>query len=536
MATPKMEVPLEAAVTAAVVTLYHEKAEPAGKLVQFMVKRLFGLDANVQDLRSCAKATPGLRLQPPSASRFPFAILLLAQPEGFQGFAKDLDESDSPPVPWEIVRDLLSSGTWPLADVPEHQAFEIACWLRSQKRLNHTDLGTMLAVVKFASNGLQLLGKQGNRLVKYDESDDYQRRCNMLTMCPTGVKVGERYVATWDALRSCLQILLRDDRYGGQAASLDISRLKGFFRERFFAELSETAFGCGTLSELMSHSNLAQDFEVTSKNAPNGVKFLSLAASQYERVSDMLDPVQGFRTFRVPFKPPTSLGTFSHDSFIIKQKGPPLTRFSGMSLPHLPEDSVTIVSDDHKVLMQGTTVVSCEAKSFFGNVPQVPVKTPGITGMTVWQDIPGTGTDQEIDAIQTPRRRRSKTGKSGQVDEDVAVTPPRVARRKSQLFQGKSSRDFSSVPKSGVSLGKEVHSDCTGPSIAGGREAAKMPQEVSPKNVRGLDNDTHDILTISSLPSWCSVRHTFIDVTDFGSVVPNSVRSQSLPPHLTHSV
>jgi hypothetical protein len=532
-----MDIPLEAAVTAAVVTLYHEKAEPAGKLVQFMVKRLFGLDVSVQALRSFANATPGLCLQPPSASRLPFAIFLMAQPEGFQGFAKDLDDSDSSPVSWEIIRDLLSSGTWPLADVPEHQAFEIACWLSSQKRLSHTDLGTMLAVVKFASNGLQLLGKQGNRLVKFNESDDYQRRRNMLAMCPTGVKVGERYVATWDALRSCLRILLHDIAYGGKAATLDISRLKGFFRERFSAELSETAFGCGTLSELMSHSNLAQDFTVTSKNEPNGVKFLSLASSHCERVSDRFDPVQGFRTFGVPFKPPTSLGTFSHDSFILKRKGPPLTRCSGMSLPDLPEDFVTIVSEDHKVLMQGKTVVSGKDKSSFGNVPQVSVTTTEITGIKVRQGIPGAGTEQETDAVQTPRRRRSKMGKSGQVDEDVAVTPPRVARRQSQQFQDKSCYHFTSrVPKTDVPLDKELHTDCTGPSTASRQEAARTPKAVSPQIVGGLDNPTRDIRTISSLPSWCSVRHTFIEVTDLGSVVPNSVHSQSLPPHLTHSV
>jgi hypothetical protein len=532
MAAAKMDIPLEAAVTAAVVTLYREKAEPAGKLVQFMVKRLFGLDASVQSLRTCAKTTPGLCMQPPSATRFPFAIFLAVQPEDFQGFAKDLDHSDFLDVSWDTVRDFLASGAWPLADVPEHQAFEIACWLRSHTRLNHTDLGTMLAVVKFASNGLQLLGKQGNRLVKYDESDDYQRRCNMLAMCPTGVKVGERYVATWEALRSCLRILLRDVAYGGKAAALDISRLKGFFRERFSAELSETAFGCATLSELMSHSNLAHDFRVTSKNEPNGVKLLSLAPNQDERVSDRFAPVQGFRTFALPFKPPTSLGTFSHDSFILKRKGIPLTRFSGMSLPDLPEDSVTVVSEDHKVLIEGKPVGGFEDRSTSGNVQTVPSAVVGTPGGKLCQEIPEASTEQEADAVHTPRRRHRKTGKAGQLDDDIAVTPPRLARRHSPQFLDKSCHHFRSrVLKTAESLDKDVHTDCKNPSPTRRQEAVRPAQ-----TVRGLDNPTDGVLTISSLPSWCSVRHTFINVTDVGSIMPNSVRSQSLPPHLTNSV
>ncbi|CAE7257518.1 unnamed protein product [Symbiodinium natans] len=105
----------------------------------------------------------------------------------------------------------------------------------------------MLAFVKRAHSVLKLLGKNKGRLVPYFESEDWIRRSNMMLRAPTNVDIGETYVADEQVLCDCLSHLLADQR--GWLWMADLKRL---FRERFRAEMSETAFGCVSMTELLS--------------------------------------------------------------------------------------------------------------------------------------------------------------------------------------------------------------------------------------------------------------------------------------------
>ncbi|CAE7233844.1 unnamed protein product [Symbiodinium sp. CCMP2592] len=174
-----------------------------------------------------------------------FSVLFTEAPAGFTGFVDDSDvfeEQDGEPE----LREMLETGGWPRASIPEHQAFEIAAWLCCNAR-QPSSLGRMLAFVKRANNVLNLLGKNKGRLVLYCESEDWIRRNNVLLRAPTGVEIGERYVADQKVLCDCLHHLLVDQQ--GWLGMADIKRL---FRARFGAEISETAFGCASMTELLS--------------------------------------------------------------------------------------------------------------------------------------------------------------------------------------------------------------------------------------------------------------------------------------------
>lgn len=231
--------------TGAVAALYEAEAEPKARLLQWKVHRLFGLWLSVPEIRSQAGSTPGLSLEPPRPRRSKFSVFFTEAPAGFTLFVDDSDvfeEQDGEPQ----LREMLETGGWAWASVPEHQAFEIAAWLCCSAR-QPSSFGRMLAFVKRAHNVLKLLGKNKGRLVPYCESEDWIRRSNVLLRAPTGVDIGERYVADEKVLCDCLHHLLVDQQ--GWLGMADIKRL---FRSRFGAEISETAFGCASMTELLS--------------------------------------------------------------------------------------------------------------------------------------------------------------------------------------------------------------------------------------------------------------------------------------------
>ncbi|CAE7208006.1 unnamed protein product [Symbiodinium microadriaticum] len=180
-----------------------------------------------------------------SAKPSKFSVFFTEAPAGFTLFVDDSDvfeEQDGEPQ----LREMLETGGWAWTSVPEHQAFEIAAWLCCSAR-QPSSFGRMLAFVKRAHNVLKLLGKNKGRLVPYCESEDWIRRSNVLLRAPTGVDIGERYVADEKVLCDCLHHLLVDQQ--GWLGMADIKRL---FRSRFGAEISETAFGCASMTELLS--------------------------------------------------------------------------------------------------------------------------------------------------------------------------------------------------------------------------------------------------------------------------------------------
>ncbi|CAE8631679.1 unnamed protein product, partial [Polarella glacialis] len=82
------QVPPEAAVTGAIVSLYKEELEPKSSHVLWMVHRLFGQKLDLGELREVARCTPGLQIQvcPSMANRKKFGVFLTQPPSSFRGF------------------------------------------------------------------------------------------------------------------------------------------------------------------------------------------------------------------------------------------------------------------------------------------------------------------------------------------------------------------------------------------------------------------------------------------------------------------
>eukprot|EP00441_Pelagodinium_beii_P008774 CAMPEP_0197694946 /NCGR_PEP_ID=MMETSP1338-20131121/114544_1 /TAXON_ID=43686 ORGANISM="Pelagodinium beii, Strain RCC1491" /NCGR_SAMPLE_ID=MMETSP1338 /ASSEMBLY_ACC=CAM_ASM_000754 /LENGTH=198 /DNA_ID=CAMNT_0043277863 /DNA_START=1 /DNA_END=593 /DNA_ORIENTATION=- len=193
-------VPPEAALTSAVVWLYSEAAEPKVKLVQWLGHRRFGLNLNVSDLRNLVETIPGVYLEPSTPNRQ--FLILLEDPPPNSHFSDGSGICMLPKAMDEVSR-LLGEGGWPLSTRAEHQAFEIASWLRSSPQLCDLSFGQMLDFVQNARQR-NLLGTSRDRLVQYQHSDEMRRMCNIKELRPTGVRPGEFYVSSWPVLRGCL--------------------------------------------------------------------------------------------------------------------------------------------------------------------------------------------------------------------------------------------------------------------------------------------------------------------------------------------
>ncbi|CAJ1373156.1 unnamed protein product [Effrenium voratum] len=293
-----MAIPEQAALTGAVVALYEGQAEPRSKLIQWKVQRLFGLTFTVAHVRQVARQTPGLELEPPDAKRNKFCVLLADEPAGFPGF-QDIQTLDLSQEEMDSLSELLLSGGWPLAAAADHQAFEIASWLCASRPYF---FGQMLAFVRIA-HSKSLLGLKNGRLVAYMDSEDYVRKCNLERRLPTGVQIGERYVASDCVLRDCLRMLAMDA--GGLLWVCDIKRL---FRERFWAELSETAFGCASLSELLQLPSLQSDFFFEQAES-TGSGYIGLQRGLQKKRGNLRTLQAGMQTFAGVEGEPLSITT-----------------------------------------------------------------------------------------------------------------------------------------------------------------------------------------------------------------------------------
>eukprot|EP00927_Polykrikos_kofoidii_P084712 TRINITY_DN9012_c0_g1_i1.p1 TRINITY_DN9012_c0_g1~~TRINITY_DN9012_c0_g1_i1.p1 ORF type:complete len:919 (+),score=177.74 TRINITY_DN9012_c0_g1_i1:139-2757(+) len=279
-----LEIPLTAIVTQAVTLLYLDRALPRARLLQWKVESLYGSKVAFNDLRGACRNVPGMKIEPPDARKSNFMVLLETPPHGFDGFEDGLED----PIPesrWEEVGEVLSTGSWPSCANTEHQVFVIADHLRTwQSSSDHASsdsnvsplrdlsFGRALAVVRQSLTTHKFLGKRREILVPYKDSEERERRVNASSRKPTGVSVGERYVADYEGLRACLHFVLHE---AGSAVA--VSRLKTLFRERLGAELSETALGHLAMADLLSSPELAAEFEVWSES--KGTPFICFRGS-----------------------------------------------------------------------------------------------------------------------------------------------------------------------------------------------------------------------------------------------------------------
>eukprot|EP00928_Gymnodinium_smaydae_P079461 TRINITY_DN63383_c0_g1_i1.p1 TRINITY_DN63383_c0_g1~~TRINITY_DN63383_c0_g1_i1.p1 ORF type:complete len:582 (+),score=102.90 TRINITY_DN63383_c0_g1_i1:97-1746(+) len=111
-------------------------------------------------------------------------------------------------------------------------------------------LGQVCHFVQIAMTQRKLLGYLNGAIVPYGRSQTAVReRCaEQLSLC----RKSKYSIATWDKLHACIAELLKEDPKGG----LPLSNVKRVLRNRFQCDLSETALGHASVSELFKDVRL----------------------------------------------------------------------------------------------------------------------------------------------------------------------------------------------------------------------------------------------------------------------------------------
>jgi len=117
-------------------------------------------------------------------------------------------------------------------------------------------LGEVCHIVQLAISQKKLLGYLNGAVVPYQRSQSMvKERCAERQRPCTSAPQGKSSLASWTAVRKCLQEILKDVPLG--SGSVPLSNVKRLFRSRFHLELSETALGHSKLSELLQDQRIS---------------------------------------------------------------------------------------------------------------------------------------------------------------------------------------------------------------------------------------------------------------------------------------
>lgn len=248
--------------------LYQEEAEPKGTLIQWWVLYLTGVKLSHYQLLHHLEATEGLYLEPLTSKRLAFRVVLKEPPPGFGGFALEEGtdmKNGAPSISAELkgeARRVLASGGWPKADELPFKYFVVASWLQdASPMMRSLTFGKVLQIVRWAAFDL-ILGHKDGFLVPYEQSDEYMRQLNASTKRPTGVAENEDWIKTWAQLKALLRDLIGHQPLlpGRTRPLLEAAKLKLLCRSLYQIELSETAFGHCSLTQLLRDPELANEF------------------------------------------------------------------------------------------------------------------------------------------------------------------------------------------------------------------------------------------------------------------------------------
>eukprot|EP00403_Amphidinium_massartii_P019519 CAMPEP_0178421868 /NCGR_PEP_ID=MMETSP0689_2-20121128/26873_1 /TAXON_ID=160604 /ORGANISM="Amphidinium massartii, Strain CS-259" /LENGTH=310 /DNA_ID=CAMNT_0020043401 /DNA_START=55 /DNA_END=988 /DNA_ORIENTATION=+ len=265
--------------------LYDEEVTPRALVLQWRLQWMCGEKWNSQRLLAAVKASNTLHVEPPTPSKMNFGIFRQKDDVNSERIFSDSEETAYavPDALWTEVAKEMEVGGWLTATETAFQSFEIATWL--QGLFPDSTVGLLLGL---AHRGLRerVLGYKGALLVPYAKSDTQEKAENARQFLPTAIQDGEMYVDDWEHLRWCLAQVLK-----GTQNEIHLSALKVKFREKFRAELSETAFGHTTLMGLLSDERLGSDFVVEREsNLSNSI--LKLTDDKLAKMSFVAEALQ----------------------------------------------------------------------------------------------------------------------------------------------------------------------------------------------------------------------------------------------------
>jgi len=196
-----------------------------------------------------------------------FVARLDPEPADFVDFQDDMNalaDSEESLIPGDLQREAAQHfliGGWQFSQDMMHDKYVLAEWLRSRSSvLSKLSFGRCLRIVRFFTGGscAQVLGKRDGRLVPYPASEKFEKSENARRLLPTGLRPGEDWVTSWEDLASFLMQLLHQS--GGPVR---VCEVKNTFRKKFGIELSETALGHTCLTSLMKDERFTSIFDVS---------------------------------------------------------------------------------------------------------------------------------------------------------------------------------------------------------------------------------------------------------------------------------
>jgi len=166
------------------------------------------------------------------------------------------------PQLWNQAASLVLKGGWPVPEERHYERFSLASWLQlSSRPLSQLSFGRVLHVVHHLIRTKSVLGKRRGLLVPYPLSEEFEKQQNAKSLLPTGLRMGEEYVASWARFDECLKRLLQEN-----SGTLAASALKRAFRTRFHLELSETALGHASMTSLLKDARFTAVFQKNPTN------------------------------------------------------------------------------------------------------------------------------------------------------------------------------------------------------------------------------------------------------------------------------
>lgn len=271
----------------AVEVLRDEAVEASLKNVSWVLSLATGHSPTKTHLRELAPRVAGVSLAKHGGKEY-FVVDLSPQ-------RVTVAEESLFPLHRPAIERSIAAGGWAHMDDLQFEELSMAVWLRLQAdELAALSLGQALQLLR-ACRAEQLIGKRDGHYVPYRESHDFEKITNAAQHVPTNLREGERYISSWATLAKCLRILCAESP---ASDGIQVSHLKHMFRDRFNAELSETAFGCMTLSELVRSQEVQGHFSI--KSDAHSMRLLLLPDTHLGQGSiGEVDP-DDFPTFTLP--------------------------------------------------------------------------------------------------------------------------------------------------------------------------------------------------------------------------------------------
>jgi hypothetical protein len=246
-------------VYAGVYSLYDDELKPYGRILRKRLaeRSIAGeCDVDIRLLQTACEVCSELQVMPEEGGDW--SVICKGRPQSFVDVYSPIDAY--PPAMWRAAREYFD-GLEDAKMVLPGGRYSCAQALASRRLpfLQGLSLGQVCHIVQLAISQKKLLGYLNGAVVPYRRSQSMvKEQCAVRGRpCAGGARGMTMPVATWDAVRVCLQEILNEQmKVSGRTAFIPLSNVKRLFRSKFHVELSETALGHAKLSELLQDERL----------------------------------------------------------------------------------------------------------------------------------------------------------------------------------------------------------------------------------------------------------------------------------------